>query len=67
MNGVLKIKKMNWFQTALQKALGEKFREEQRFFLVSIVTNSDREGRGFLSSAHFSEASSAAQRSGGLV
>lgn len=52
---------------SLQKALGEKFREEQRFLLVSIETNSDQEGRGFLSSVHFSEAGSAAQRSGGPV
>lgn len=65
--GVLKIKEMNWLHTVLQKALGEKFREEQGFFLVSIVTNSEQEGKGFLSSVHFSEASSAAQLSGGLV
>lgn len=52
---------------SLQKALGEKFREEQRFLLVSIETNSDQEGRGFLSSVHFSEAGSAAQCSGGPV
>lgn len=46
----------------LQKSLGEKFREEQRFLLVSIETNSDQEGRGFLSSVQFCEAGSALGR-----
>lgn len=49
------------------KALGENFREEQRFLLVSIETTSDQEGREFLSSVHFSEPSSAARRTGGPV
>lgn len=51
--------------TVLQKALGGKKFREQRFLLVSIETNSDQEGRGFLSSARFSEASSAHWRAGG--
>lgn len=56
-------KKIVSYSTA-KSIRGKKFRE-QRFLLVSIETNSDQEGRGFLSNARFSEASSAHWRAGG--
>lgn len=58
-------KKKHGFLQYCKKHQGGKFREEQRFLLVSIETNSDQEGKGFLSSVRFSEAGSAAQHTGG--